>query len=88
MVKYVFGGTLMGGVLVLLGGVLVGTDVNVTSSNSSQHYGSGQHILRIEETDVGTTYTVVDTQTGSARLFHEEDGIVLIKGIPDDTDTP
>ncbi len=88
MVKYVFGGTLLGGVLVLLGGVVVGADVNVTSSNNVQHYGSGRHILQIAETDAGTTYTVVDSETGSARLFHEEDGTVLLEGTPDDTDTP
>lgn len=88
MVKYVFGGALMGGVLVLLGGVVVGADVNVTSSNNVQHYGSGRHILQIEESDTGTTYTVVDSETGSARLFHEEDGTVLLKGVPNDSDTP
>ena len=87
MVKYVFGGTLMGGVLVILGGILVGTNVNVTSSNNHQHYGSGRHILQIDETDDGTTYTVVDSETGSARLFHEEDGTVLLEGVPDDSDS-
>jgi len=84
MVRFLVGGTLLGGVLVLLGGVLLGTSVNVTSSSTHEQQGSGRYILRIDESDEGKTYTVVDSKTGSARLFSEDAGTVLLETAPDE----
>ncbi len=82
MVKYVVGGTLMGGVLVLLGGMILGANVHVTSSNNSQHYGSGRYVLQIDDDGSGKTYTILDSETGSARRFDEDAGTVIEEGTP------
>ncbi len=88
MMRYMVGGTLLGGVLVLLGGTLLGTSVNVTSSSNHQNQGSGRYILQIVETEEGKTYTVVDSKTGSARLFNEDAGTILLEAAPDATPAP
>lgn len=88
MVRFVVGGALLGGVLVLLGGVLLGTSVNVTSTSTHEQQGSGRYIVRIDESEEGKTYTIVDSETGSARLFNEDAGTVLLDAPPSETVSP
>lgn len=78
MVKHIVGGAVLGAVLVLLGGVFLGANVHVTTSVNDERSGTGKFVVHVDERGDGTTFTVVNTETGEARMFDESGATVML----------
>ncbi len=68
--RYFVGGVLIGVVLTVCAALFVGPNVNVTSSNNINN--SGRYELTSRQTDAGTEYAVLDSETGKVRVLHQD----------------
>ena len=73
MIKTFVGGLLLGSFLTIAGGLLVGPNITLADVGSGNGDSgtrvSGRYQLRVEERDGQTTYSIFDTEKGTATVL-------------------
>lgn len=69
-IGYLLGGFVLGATLTIAGALLVGPNVNVTSSTNVNN--SGRYELIANTTEEGTEFALLDSETGETRVLRAD----------------